>query len=227
MSLYLGPLPLDPAATAVREEQEEIGGRDARIVTITGVVVADRAEAVEARLDAVMAAAAGTGNVVALELRPGRRLLARRREFKREVARDGHTGTFTLTLAAEDPFEEAAAETFAQWEIAADGDAVALVTAGNAPAPLSFELTAASTLVSPTLTSGASTLRYDGLLVAGDVLCFDGSRATATLNGAEVTPYVTGTPLWVPPEGANLTYSAGPGGGHTASVLLRWRDRWW
>jgi hypothetical protein len=224
MSFYLGNVALDAATTSIREEQEEVGGRDARLITITGVVAAAD---VEARLDAIMAAAAGTNGVVELGIRPGRRLLARRQEGQREVAADGRTGAFKLVLTADNPFEEAAEATSAAWDIDANGDTATLTTSGNAPTPLSIEITATSTLITPSFSNGADSITYDGVMESGDVLCVDGERFQATLNGADVTPYVTGTRIWVSPDGIVVSYNGAAGSGHSATAIISYRDRWW
>src|SRR5690606_1988193 len=112
MPITLGNVTFDEANTTVREKLEEVGGRNERRITISGLVLGDSTPAsIEARLDAILDAASLEDYTGELSLRPGRRLLVRRDAFKRELRPEELVGAFTLELSAREPFEEASVET--------------------------------------------------------------------------------------------------------------------
>lgn len=133
MAITLNGLVLDGLLTSVREQHQEVGGRDARMVEFAGLLHRETSvAALEARLDAVLHAASAVDYSAALSIRPGRRLMVRRAAFRREIQRDSLAGAFTLKLEARDPFEEAEALTEAEWPIAASPAVLAVASGGTA-----------------------------------------------------------------------------------------------
>lgn len=228
MSVTLGSVTFDPAATTVRERHEEVGGRRERVVEIAGVIAGQSSEgAIHDALDAILNEASSEEYSVALSLRAGRRMYVRRAEFVRNVSAEALTGTFELTLSARDPFEESTALHIVAWPITASGAELELTTNGNAIAHLVVALTAVDTIVNPSFTDGERTIAYNGTLSAGDVLRFDGGAGIATLNGVDVLPYVTGVFPELDSQGATLTYTDDAASSHAANVTVEYRDRWW
>ena len=225
MSVVLGSY-VFPDAIRVREEHEELGGRDGRVVLIEGVVEGSSATVVVGVLAAVMAAASEVEEGV-LQLRPGRGLLVRRRGFVREVAADGRTGSFVLRLEARDPFEFSLADTTVNWSVVSSGDTQELSTSGNVWAPLLFTVAAVGDLVEPTFSDGIRTMVYEGIVGDGQVLVLDGALGMATLDGADVTAYTGGDFLRVLPGGTTVTFSDDAGSSHSVSVVVSFADRWW
>jgi hypothetical protein len=122
MAITLGAVTLDEAHTTVQEKHEEVGGRDARRIVLTGLIAGESSvAAIEARLDAILDAASCDDPLAALSLRAGRRLWVQRTQFQREVARGPLAGSFTLELEAPDPFEESVAEHAVAWTISTQG----------------------------------------------------------------------------------------------------------
>ena len=223
--LTLGGLQLDPRHTSVREEYEEVGGRDARTIRIEGLLQDADADALEAALGGVMAAASGLGTVP-LILRPGRVLQVRRLAFRRERPRRGHTA-FHLDLEAPDPYEYAGAETETPWAIAASGDVIGLTPAGNVWAPVRVALFANGDLVTPAIGDGTRTATYTETVAAGSLLTFDGATGRVTLDDEDVTPYVTGDLPRIGPGPSTLTYAGDAASSHDATGSVVYRDRWW
>lgn len=228
MAIMLGNIALDEAYTAVQERFEEVGGRDARIVRLTGLIVgAHTLDDIEARLDAVLDAASQEDYAAALIIRPGRRLFVRRTEFTREVSRATLTGSFVLQLEARNPFEESVALRIEPWAIETSGASLHLSAAGNASAQPVITVTALEDLVHPALADGERAIVYEGLVPAGAELLFHAADRTVTLNGSDVTPYALGLFPRIAPEGSTLTYTDAPESAHRAAAVIAWRDRWW
>ncbi len=223
--LSLDGLHFDARYTSVREAYEEVGGRDARTVHIEGVLQDSDADALEAALGAIMAAASDV-HTVPLVLRPGRVLHVRRLAFRRERPRRGHTA-FRLDLEAPDPCEYANAETETPWAIAATGDLVGLTPAGNVWTPARVALFANGDLVAPAIGDGARTATYTETVPAGSLLTFDGATGRVTLDDEDVTPYVTGELPRIGPGPSTLTYTGDAASSHDATGSVAYTDRWW
>ena len=228
MAILLGDYEFDAVHTAVSEKYEEVGGRDARVIQLRGLIegTGDCA-AVEAELDRILAAASGTAAETALSLRPGRRLWVRRMGFKREIMRETPAATFLLTLEAPVPFEESMECIETEWPISASGNALPLTNAGNAETPVHIALTAQDTLIDPGFRIGDRGIRYSGTLAAGDLLIFDAGRSLAWLNGDEVTPYTTGRFPRAAPGVNTLIYEDDEASVHLAQAVVLYRNRWW
>ncbi len=228
MAITLNGLVLDEMLTSVREQHEEAGGRDARLVELAGLLHRETSvAALEARLDAVLDAASAVDYSAALSIRPGRRLMVRRAAFRREIQRDSLVGAFTLKLEARDPFEEAESITEAEWPIAASPAVLVVASGGSAFALPRLRLTAAGILIRPAVSDGAHCLEYDGIVNEGSILEFDTARARATLDGEDVTPYTRGAFPRLEPGETTLTYTDEPASAHQAAATVAFRDRWW
>lgn len=228
MPVTLGAVSFDETHTTVREKLEEVGGRNERRVTISGLVLGESAVAdIEVQLDAILDAASVEDYSAALSLRAGRRLLVRRNAFKREIRGDELVGAFTLELEAREPFEESEDETQLPWAIAVSGATLNAMSAGTLYAEPVIAITATGTLINPAVSDGTRTLAYSGSVADGETLVIDGVASRATLEGADVTPYTTGAFPRIPAEGATLTYTDDAASSHTASATVTFRDRWW
>ena len=218
---------LDPRSTGVREQLEEIGGRRERRVTLSGVIEAysDRA-AVEAQLDAILAAASQEDFNCALSLRPGRRLWVRRDQFVREVAAWPVTGSYSLRLLARDPFEESIEEASTADGFSALPHGIAVDIGGNAPAPLRITLVAGSELAEPSFSDGERTIAYDGLVLEGHTMLIDGMEGRVWLEDEDITPYMQGLFPRPKPGAAAVTVDA-LGDAPAGTMTVAWRNRWW
>lgn len=228
MATTLGPVTFDETQTTVREKQEEVGGRNERAVTVSGVITdcASVAE-IEADLDAIIDAASVEEYTAALSLRDGRRLWVRREGFMREIKGEALVGSFKLDLAARDPFEESVAETAIVWNVSASGAEQAAASAGNVYAKPVIEIVATGDVVDPRISDGKRTISYSGVVQDGETLVFDAMVGMVTLEGVDVTPYTSGVFPRIAPEGTTLTYTDDAASSHTAAVTVRFRDRWW
>ena len=228
MAVTLGNLTFDPAHTAVREAHQEVGGRRERVAELSGLIVGEStAAAIEARLDAILEAAASEDYTTALILREGRRLFVRRTEFERRVLPEALTGSFVLKLHARDPFEESIAAQTLNWVVQASGSTTQLASAGTACAPAGISLYAVGDVVNPSFGDGERTIAYNGTVPDGSTLVFDGVRQRATLDGEDVTPYTQGLFPCIEPSGTTLRYVDDAASAHNANVAIVYRDRWW
>ncbi len=228
MPVTLGPVTFEEAHTTVREKLEEVGGRNERRVTVSGLILGENTVAdIEARIDAVLDAASVEDYSAVLSLRAGRRLLVRRNAFKREIRGDELVGAFTLELEARSPFEESTGETQIPWTIAASGAQLNAASAGTLYAEPVIAMTATGTLVDPSVSDGTRTVAYSGTVADGETLVFDAVAPKATLEGVDVTPYTRGEFPRIPPEGSTLVYTDDATSSHTASATATFRDRWW
>ncbi len=85
MAITLNGLVLDDMLVSVREQHEEVGGRDARTIEIAGLIPDERSvAAIETRLDALLEAASAADYSAELSIRAGRRLMVRRTAFRPE-----------------------------------------------------------------------------------------------------------------------------------------------
>lgn len=228
MSVALGDVVFDAAHTAVRERHEEVGGRAERAIEISGLIVGESSvAAIHSRLDAILDAASAEDYKAPLSLRPGRVLLVRRAEFLRQVVEETLTGSFTLKLTAQSPFEESTVVRGYEWNIPGSGAQLLLASNGNRPALAVVALFAAGAVVNPALSDGERTITYFGTVGDGSELVLDGRASRATLDGADVTPYTSGLFPRVAPEGTTLEYTDGAASSHTANAIVEFRDRWW
>lgn len=228
MAITLGSLTFDESRTTISEAHEEVGGRNERAIVIKGVIVGKTSvAAIHAELDAILDTASVEDYTVELSLRAGRRLLVRRNAFFREVSGESLVGSFTLELGARNAFEEATAETSANWPVTASGATLNRTAAGNVYAEPKITLVASGAVVNPAFSDGTRTISYSGTVADGETLVFDGSARVATLEGVDVTPYTSGVFPRVSPEGTVLTYIDDASSSHTATVTVAFRDRWW
>lgn len=228
MPITLGSVIFDEANTTVREKLEEVGGRNERRITLTGLVLGESAVAdIEARLDAMLDAASLEDYSGVLSVRAGRRLLVRRDAFKRELRPEELVGAFTLDLSARDPFEESIAETLLNWMIAASGATLTASALGTMDARPVITFVASGTLIDPALSDGTRTLAFSGTVQDGEALVFDAPAGKVTLQGADVTPYTTGDFPRIAPEGTTLTFTDSSASSHTAAATVQFRSRWW
>lgn len=228
MAITLGSVTFDEAHTTVQEKQEEVGGGNERVITISGMIVGKSSiAAIEAQLDAIVDAASVDDYGVEFSLRAGRRLFVQRGTFVREVSEEPLVGSFTLTLMAKDPIEESTALTTVNWSISASGATKGATANGNVFSESKITLVATGTIVNPSFGDGTRTLSYSGTVADGETLVFDGEARMATLEGVDVTPYTAGEFPRVSPEGTTLTYTDDTASSHTATVTVVFRDRWW
>ncbi|GMV92322.1 MAG: hypothetical protein AMXMBFR82_21000 [Candidatus Hydrogenedentota bacterium] len=228
MAITLGTYTFDPAHTTVRETHQEIGGRRERVVEIVGLVVGESTvSAIDAVLDAILDAASPEDYSAALSIRPGRQLFVRRTAFKRERSSDAMVGSFELALHARDPYEHSLIPTSQNWSIATSGATFPVAAGGNHASEPVITITAEGDLVNPAISDGVWSIVYNGTVLAGSVLVFDGPNARVTLDGADVTPYTTGLFPEIAPEGTTLTYTDDAASTHDAEAVVSYHDRWW
>lgn len=228
MAITLGNYTFDEARTSVIERYEEVGGQDARVIQIKGVIEGlATLDLVEAALDSILDAASDQEEETPLVLRSGRRLYVCRTKFSREVLRDGLVGSFVLTLEAQNPFEESLTETLVSWNITSSGQTKTLTTSGNVFALPKITLVASGNVVNPAFTDGTRQITYLGTVANGKTLVFDAMEGKVTLESEIVTPYASGLFPRIAPGGATLTYTDHASSSHAASVTAAYRDRWW
>lgn len=225
MAIQIGACALPEGSTVVREEYEVAGGRRTRVIRITGLLRSP-AGGLGAAFDEV-AQAVSEDMPVAVSLRAGRRLFARREALARELNERSGTGQFTLQLRAEDDWEESETQREASWSIALSGADIELENEGTMSVRPRITLAADDDLVNPTLSDGARTLTYHGTVPNGATLDVDGGAGRVLLDGDDVTPYTSGAFPEVAPGGATLVYTDDPASGHVALATVRHRDRWW
>lgn len=228
MSYTLGAVTFDDACTSVSEKLAEIGGRDARVIVLSGVIRGPSSvEDIEAELDAVAGAAPEDASVASLSLRSGRRLLVRRTAFSREVNAASLVGAFTLTLASDDPLEEAETEAEEEWTIAYSGATRQVNSVGTAAAPVRISFVASGNVVMPSFGDGARTARYEGTVGNGGTLVFDGIARRVWLDGEDATPYVSGVFPRLDPGVTTLRFTDAVHSSHGGVATLTYRDRWY
>lgn len=227
MPITLNNYNFDPNHTAVREEHRELAGQDGRTIVISGVVPGlSSVVSIESALDSVLAAASDTEDAL-LSLRAGRVMRVRRQKFTREIQQAALVGRYELTLHAENAFEESATPTILPWTITTSGATRTLTQPGNAPTPALLVLQANGNLTTPSLSDGTRTITFGGVLPAGMVIEFDGVQRQARLEGADITPYVTGEFPFLLPGSNTLTYNDAPASSHLAQVAIWFYARWW
>lgn len=226
MPITLGSFTFDTAPVAVQETYEELGGRDARKIVLSGVFDDPSVPGgLDAQLDAVLAAAS-QDDTVPLSIRPGRVLHVRRAGFRREVMH-GQAAAFTLELHAPDPHEVSDAETVVAWDVHESGAAIALANGGNLYAKPLVLVLAVARLVRPYIGDGVRSIAYTGAIEQGSLLSFDAAEGVVLLDGDDVTAYTTGLFPRIAPAGTTLRYTDDPESGHEAAVTVSYRERWW
>jgi hypothetical protein len=227
MGVMLGGYAFDAARIAVTEKHEEVGGRDARVIQIRGVVEAATPAAVEAALDAMLAAASNDDEQTALSLRAGRRLWVRRTGFTREVSADTGMGSYLLTFEARDPFEESVEETAVVWSITASGQTNVFSTMGSAETKPKIVFRASTALMSFQFSDGARSLSFVGAVGTMSEVVIDPDAGCVTIDGVDVTPYTTGEFPRISAGGRVLGFTCAPGSDIAVTASLYYRDRWW
>ncbi len=228
MGIVLGSYTFDEARTTVTEQYCEVGGSDARVVTLKGILEgAATAGDLEDALDEILDAASQDGEGTALLLREDRQLFVRRTGFSREIQREALVGRFELELEAADPYERSTAETSSGWIITDSGATKALGTQGNVDTLPVVTLLADGTVTDPAVGDGVRSILYAGDVCDGETLVFDGPSGCVTLEGEDVTPYTEGLFPVVSPGGTTLTYTDGEDSSHSVSATVAFRDQWW
>jgi len=228
VSITLGTITFDEAHTTVREQYEEVGGRDSRRIEISGLVTGMRSvENIEARLDAILDAASQETFDAALSIRNGRRMLVRRSKFSREILRPRLVGTFSLVLEARDPFEESIAAMSVDWPVTVSGATLLVSAGGNASSLPVIALVASGQVIAPGFSDGSRSLVYGGIVGNNKTLILDAAAGKVWLDSVDVTPYTDGVFPQIQPEGTVLVYSDAEDSSHAASVNVSFHDRWW
>jgi hypothetical protein len=228
MAITLGNFVFDDSRTVAVEKYAEVGGREARVIELRGVIEGlESSGQVESALDAILKAASDQGDAVPLVLRPGRRLYVRRNAFTREVIQGGGAGRFLLVLEAQDPYESAEMVTAVSWVFSGSGQTTQVSTGGNVFALPIITAVAEGVMVRPAFSDGVRQIRYEGSVGIGQVLIFDGAAGKVTLGGEDVTPYTTGYFPQVAPGGTVLTYTDSSPAASNITATVAYRDRWW
>ncbi|HOJ33363.1 MAG TPA: hypothetical protein PKY35_05010 [Candidatus Hydrogenedentes bacterium] len=228
MVIKLNDYRFDPATIQIKDQIEEIGGRNRRRITLSGII-ADKptVEEVEQVLDAIYYAASHTTYDNELSLREGRRLWVRCCAGTRRVGMEIGFGAFELLLESRDLTEESIAIEQQIWAIASSGATFALSTIGSAPALPTIVLTAAASLVAPSFSDGERRIVFPGTVSPGATLCLDASQGKVILNTTDVTPYVVGKfPRIVSPETV-WTYSDESSTNPVGEAVISYHHRWW
>jgi len=217
----------DDRHTSVSDTVDEVAGRTRRTFVVSGLIVGKATAAeIELELDAI-ADVASEGRWIAFSIRTGREITVERTEMSRRVDAAERIGSFTLRLAAADPFERSSTVTEEPWSITSSGDTRLVETDGNVYSEPLIEMVASGDVVNPTFSDGERTIQYLGTVADGETLAIDGAARTVTLENDDVLPYTTGEFPRVGPEGTTLTYTDDASSSHTASVTVSYRDRWW
>ena len=228
MSISVGGYVFNTRTTVVREQYEQVGGKQTRAIRVTGLLrgAADEAGLIAA-LDGVTLAVSADAPV-AVSLRPGRRMLARREGFVREVNGAHAYGTVCAGPARRNGVGGVGDAARGAVDHRAVGRRpLDVVNQGNANAAPVIALTAEDVLITPAVSDGVRTLTYGGNVDSGSTLVFDGEAREARLDGALVTGYTSGEfPLLAPGE-TTLTYTDDPGSSHLVTGSVTHRDRWW
>ncbi|MCX5772530.1 MAG: phage tail family protein [Candidatus Hydrogenedentes bacterium] len=228
MAIVLSAVTFDEVHTSAREKHEEVGGRDGRRIEISGVIAGEQTVAgVEAKLDAILAAASAEDYSSALSLRAGRQLWVRRVQFSRDVSPSTRVGSFVLAVEAKSPFEESVDARVTEWPISTQEAELGLLTQGNACALPVLTVVASGTLVNPSFSDGTRSILFSGTVQDGETLVLDCGEGRATLEGMDVTAYTTGFFPRVAPGGTTLRWADSTDSSHHANVTITLRDRWW
>lgn len=228
MAITLGTIEFDEAYTEVKEKLEEVGGRNERKVTVSGLVLGEASTAdIHARLDAILDEASAEDYSVALSIRSGRRMYVRRNEFRRDVRADALTGSFVLELMAKEPLEEAIAPIIETWNVAGDGDLQVFVPGGTVETLPTLSFSPSADVVNPGFGDGARTLRYSGVVSAGEAFVVDGNTGRVTLEGVDVLAYTTGMFPRLDPGGTGLIYYDDLVSPVAIVVTVTHASRWW
>lgn len=227
MAISVGAYGFDEGTTTVRETLEAVGGRETRAIVISGLIRgAGSVAGLEVMLDEILRSAS-VESPVYVSVRSGRRILARREQFVREVQRGGQAGRFELTLRAENAWEESDVPTTVPWSIASSGTSLVVESDGNLATRPTITLDALGTILSPELGDGVRTLRYDGVVETGSRWTVDGESERVWLDGVDITPYTEGDFPVVGPGETTLTYSDDPSSSHLLDGTVAFRARWW
>lgn len=226
MELTIDGYTFDPARTAMREERQEIAGQESRLFRITGMLPSNGdPAAVEAVLDYLGATLAPEA-VVDLFLHPGRRLPVRRQKFTREIHADTGDARFEILLRAEQRYEESTGILDLHWTATESGAQYTFEANGTAIMKPAILLQADAVLTAPSITDGVRTITYNAVLLAGAELRLDSVAAQASLDGVDITPYVSGEFPWIGP-GTNLfSYTDETVGAFNAELRIIYSERW-
>jgi len=228
MAITLGAITFDEVHTDVAEKLEEVGGRNEREITVSGLIVGEESVTdIHDRLDAILDEASREDFSAALSVRAGRRVFVRRNAFRREVRGDALVGSFVLELAAKNPLEEAIAAIVENWSVEGSGWSRTFVPGGTVETAPKFSFTPPGDIDNPAFSDGVRTLRYSGVVSAGETFVVDGESGAVTLDGVSVLAYTSGEFPRLDPGGTEVTYTDDLVSPVAITVSVEHRGRWW
>lgn len=228
MAITLGSITFDEPHTEVKEKLEEVGGRNERSITLSGLILGEESvAAIHARLDAILDEASREDFSVALSIRAGRRMYVRRNEFRQEVRADALVGSFVIQLVAREPYEEAIAPIMETWNIEGSGDARVFVPGGNLETPPMFSFTPSVDVEQPAFSDGVRELAYTGIVEAGSTFVVEGMQRSVTINGVNMLGYTRGVFPRLAPAGTEITYTDQLATPAAIAVTVTHAGRWW
>ncbi|MCD6287850.1 MAG: hypothetical protein J7M12_01920, partial [Candidatus Hydrogenedentes bacterium] len=158
----LGSYTFDAEHTSITDTVDEVAGRTRRVFVVSGLIVGKTTETdIVDELDAI-ADAVPAGEWTMLSVRLGRFLKVERIEMSRRIDRRELIGSFTLRLAAADPFERSADVSVPVWQVESSGATKTVAAGGTIWSELTVEMVAAGNVVNPAIGDGVRTIQYLG-----------------------------------------------------------------
>jgi hypothetical protein len=218
-----------PQTTVVESQTEFLLGRVRRLLRLTAFLTryASKAEFRQAMADLEREIERFDRGETDLSVSAGRFFKGRRRKWSLTRDEDRCVAVGHLEILTDDRFERSESENEETFSITSSPQSENVTVGGNWNAPAVFTLTAAAALVNPVFTDGTRTLSTEISLGVGETLSLDSENRTAVKNGStNVLSSVSGDFIELEPGTANIEYSDSTAGGPTASLLVKWRDRW-
>jgi len=225
----IGTFELDSTTTVIDTRTEFVLGRVRRVTVLTLFLTrfTDRDDFSRTLDDLEKEVERLDRGETDFSIRTGRMLRGRRRKWVLTRDEDRCTAVARLEVLGEDRYEYGETENLVSFSITSSPQNLDLTVGGNWNALPILKLTASGNLADPVFSDGVRTLSCNLSLAAAETLEIDSESRTVTKNGDEdVFPSVTGDFPEPVPGSTSLVYSDSTSGTPSASLEIRWRDRW-
>jgi hypothetical protein len=161
-----------------------------------------------------------------LQLHPERKITLSSVEFDKLLdIKKPEDSKMTLTMVAADTREYNITSETARKAITISPEIIAITSSGSAPTTPQWTITAAGTIINPTISDGVNRMEWFGTLNPGDVMVIS-KEGAVTINGASCEN-VSGSLPRAAPGATTFTFQDDADSSHNCTVEAVWNDAYY